>query len=1011
MNIKLTRTLLAALALASGSMAFADATLSMAPQAQVMAQAPSTNIVINGTGSSQQVKVNLQNLPGDVTLKATNGLSVYPAKIPASIKEINVTVTLTSTMPTTTGQVILRSGDHRAYINVTGYGTPLEQKDLSQGAVFTDEDTNKDWGKDDGFNPDMSNGYTVEFKVNNATTAASIDAYAVTPDGGAFKMFVDRSGIGFYNGGSRISFENPASAVSGGAKAFYNDDNQAHTYRVAVTSDKRAFVYRDGQLVTITRTQDYGNQPEWAIADGGISQNLIKNGDFEGEWNQRVSDSLLNKIEGWHVDPIDQYNCNYFIQNQEVDNDKDMDNHVVRLQRYNWNDGWGAGTVSQIIDVVPNSTYSLTALAGGGMDTKSGTNMSSLRIEEVENPANGTKVTVTNEEGMETYSLNYTTSANCNQIKVILHNERFLNGGGWGSSPKAFLVDDVTLVGKSRVLDQKVGFDKTRSAALDYFTFDPTGAYAPVTPVLAPEVTAITLDGTGASKTINVNIANLVNTDPITVTATPGIKVEPSVLAANQNGTITVTLLSSLPETEGKVTLRCGDLRTYIDVKGFGSDLEAKDLSAEPTYKGEDKRLTVTEADGFTIDPDKGYTVEFRARIKSDAGEISAYAVTKEGASFNAFVEPEALGLANLNTHVGINNPATEGTGGKGKFYNNDGKYHTYRYAVTPDQRVFIYRDGMLVSTQRAADYCHDTEWLDGETAVQDNLLKNPGFEGEWNTRADGLVNKVEGWYVDPIDQYNCNYLVINREINNEYDHNNHVMKLQRYNWNDGWGAGTVSQIVDVVPGQTYSLTALAGGGMNTKTGEIMSSLRIQEVQNPNMNAQVKVTNEEGFEEYSLTYTASADCNQLKVILHNERFVNGGGWGSSPKEFLVDNMKLTGMGRTLKQQTGFHIVGSELEYFTYDLTGAYAPMAASFGDDFTGIESAAVGAASAWVESGMLFVGNINPDATVTVYNSLGQTVASIAKYDGQGIKLPAHGVYVCVASLGSETRTFKVAY
>ena len=68
---------------------------------------------------------------------------------------------------------------------------------------------------------------------------------------------------------------------------------------------------------------------------------------------------------------------------------------------------------------------------------------------------------ITNEDEMEQYGLNYTTSADCKQIKVILYNERFLNGGGWGSSPQPTYFDEMALAGTSRVLDQKVGFNKS----------------------------------------------------------------------------------------------------------------------------------------------------------------------------------------------------------------------------------------------------------------------------------------------------------------------------------------------------------------------------------------------------------------------------------------------------------------------------------------------------------------------------------------------------------------------
>ena len=158
------------------------------------------------------------------------------------------------------------------------------------------------------------------------------------------------------------------------------------------------------------------------------------------------------------------------------------------------------------------------------------------------------------------------------------------------------------------------------------------------------------------------------------------------------------------------------------------------------------------------------------------------------------------MGFYNGASQISISNPATAADGGKQKFYNKDGKFHTYRFAVTSDKRIFAYRDGIQVATLRASDYGNQAEWAVENGEIVENLLKNSNFEGEYNVRADGLVNRVEGWILDPIDQYNCAYDVANLEIDNELDHNNHAMKLQRYNWNDGWGAGTVSQIVTWLP-------------------------------------------------------------------------------------------------------------------------------------------------------------------------------------------------------------------
>ncbi|MDE6134904.1 MAG: hypothetical protein K2F79_04955, partial [Muribaculaceae bacterium] len=703
-------------------------------------------------------------------------------------------------------------------------------------------------------------------RVKHSKPIDTFEAFAVTPGAGSFMTYVEPELMGVYNGTSRVNIENPLNDKDGGKKSFYNKDGKFHTYRFAVTSDKRMFVYRDGVQVATLRTGDYGEQADWAVENGDVVENLLKNGNFEGEWNTRA-DSLVNRVEGWFVDPIDRYNCTYEVPNYEINNDLDYTNHVMKLQRYNWNDGWGAGTVSQIVNVAPNSTYSLSFLAGGGMNTKTGEIMSSVKIQEVQNDKLGTSVNITNEEGLEQYGLNYTTSADCKQIKVILYNERFLNGGGWGSSPKAFLVDEMALAGTSRVLDQKVGFARN-GATVEYFTYDATGAYAPVAPVLEPEQSAVVIEGAGQSKRIKINIANLVSVDKVQVSATAGFSVMPEVLSPSKNGEIMVTLNSTLPQTDGKIILRAGDIRSYISLTGYADELEARDIKESPAYAGgSDNEFVNRTSDGFTAG-ENGYTVEFRVKVDKAADAFSAYAVTPGQGAFKAYVEPSAMGVFNGATQVSLENPATAEDGGNKKFYNNDGKFHTYRVAVTADKRMNIYRDGMQVANLRTSDYGTQADWAVENGDVAENLLKNSGFEGEWNTRADGLVNRVEGWFVDPIDRYNCTYEVPNYEINNDLDHNNHVMKLQRYNWNDGWGAGTVSQIVDVAPNSTYSLSFLAGGGMNTKTGEIMSSVKIQEVQNDKLGTSVNITNEEGLEQYGLNYTTSADCKQIKVILH-----------------------------------------------------------------------------------------------------------------------------------------------
>ncbi len=1008
------KCLLMSLALSASLCGYAAGPVVTLGSAQAVAAAPAKakaqGVVINGTGQSGTFTVNAANLTDKITLTASAGLEVYPETLPANATNVTVHVTLLSTMPVTEGCVYLRSGDFRGTVAVKGYGTPLEQKDLSANPVYKGADKSLAHGAAEGFTAGKD-GYTVEFRVKTKQDASTFDAYAVTKDGAAFKAYIDADAIGLYNGESKVNIENSLNAGEGGKKSFYNTDGKYHTYRYAVTADRRVFVYRDGQLITILRTGDYGNQASWGVENGDIAENLLKNPGFEGEWNTRATDSLLNRVEGWIVDPIDRYNCNYDVINKEINNDLDHFNHVMKLQRYNWNDGWGAGTVSQIVDVAPNSTYSLSFLAQAGTEKKTGQIQGAVKIQEVQDSKLGTSVDITNEDAMKQYGMSYTTSAACRQIKVVLHNERFLNGGGWGSSPQPFMVDEMVLTGQSRVLDQKAGFSAD-GTDVEYFTYDCTGAYAPVTPVLAPAERAVSITGTGSSKTVKINIANLVSADKVSVSATAGFSVYPETLDASKDGEIAITLNSTLPETSGKVILRSGDTRAYINVTGYADDLERKDIKANPAFAGAGNSFAATAADGFTAGKD-GYTVEFRVKTKQDASTFDAYAVTKDGAAFKTYVEADAIGLYNGESKVNIENPATSGDGGKKVFYNTDGKYHTYRYAVTTDGRVNVYRDGLFVANLRTADYGHQAEWAVENGDVVENLLKNPGFEGEWNKRAsDNQVNRVEGWVVDPIDQYNCQYSVINKEIDNDLDYNNHVMKLQRYNWNDGWGAGTVSQIVDVAPNSTYSLSFLAQAGTEKKTGQIQGAVKIQEVQDSKLGTSVDITNEDAMKQYGMSYTTSAACRQIKVVLHNERFLNGGGWGSSPQPFMVDEMVLSGQSRVLDQKTGFNGDGTDVEYFAYDPTGAYAPLAPDFGDDVDGIDEVEVNAAYARTSAEGIALYNTADGTAVSVYDTLGMLVATEPDYvPGSVIALPARGMYVCVISTYGKTRNLKVIY
>ena len=276
---------------------------------------------------------------------------------------------------------------------------------------------------------------------------------------------------------SEKGISNPA---NGGT--FYNTDGNYHTYRYAVTKDRRVFVYRDGMPVDTFRVADLALQPEWSEQNGEMTANLIKNGDFEGEYNFSESQNITKFIEGWDVYPYDQYNSYQDIDREERSNEVDQNNHVLSINRYMWNDGWADGEISQIVDVAPNETYAFSALAKGGQ--YNGSPLGSIRIQDLQNDDNKVTLKVTS-ENYQTYATDFQTKANTRQIRVTFG----LGRAKWGASVSAFRIDDVKLTGVSRIPTAQVGFENI-GADVEYFAFDPTGAYAPAFAKLAPRPTS-----------------------------------------------------------------------------------------------------------------------------------------------------------------------------------------------------------------------------------------------------------------------------------------------------------------------------------------------------------------------------------------------------------------------------------------------------------------------------------------------------------------------------------------
>ena len=312
-----------------------------------------------------------------------------------------------------------------------------------------------------------------------------------------------------------------------------------------------------------------------------------------------------------------------------------------------------------------------------------------------------------------------------------------------------------------------------------------------------------------------------------------------------------------------------------------------------------------------------------RAKTDDASKQILPYAVTAGGLGFKGYVKSTTMGMKNSKdvfvSEKGISNPANGGT-----FYNTDGQYHTYRYAVTGDRRVFVYRDGMPVDTFRVADLALQPEWSETNGEIEKNLIKNGDFEGESDySNSAGTTVKIEGWDVYPIDQYNTYQDIKSEERSNVVDQNNHVMSINRYYWEGGWADGEISQIVDVAPNETYAFSALAKGGFR-KNGEQLATIRIQDLQNDDNKVTLKVTSEE-YQTYATDFQTRANTKQIRVWFNLARAA----WGDGGSSLKADDVKLTGVKRIPTAQMGFENVGADVQYFNFDATRAYAPLLAT----------------------------------------------------------------------------------
>jgi hypothetical protein len=957
------------------------------------------SLFLTGTGAIKEK---------NIQIFAPAGFKASKTMIPGNVTNEEVKISLIASVPKSSGNLVIIAGSFVRTIYLIGYATPLQEKDLSIEPVY-------DGGADaefvitdaDGFMPE--NGFTIEFAAKMPATISYVQPFAITYEGVGFQSTVSRDAFKYNNStqawiDKNIVDQNLQSL--GGSGVFLPDDN-FHTYRFAVAPDNRVHVYRDGILVDYVRTQDLGLQKYMIDGEGDFEENLLVNGDFEGEYSFIKSDpgsGILGSIEGWAIGANDRYNSEQYINNMEIDQSTPINNQVLQTNRYYWSEGWGAAEYIQFVDVVPGETYSLSALARGGYSSHLNKWQGSIRVHEVNEQelVNEKKIEVNSDE-WEEYSMDYTTSAKATQIRVNIYLER---GDTWGNGATMY-VDNVKLTGKRASYQQKIGFF-SRVAEIDYFNYDATGAYAPLRKAIDLSTDKVTIDGTNKSVTIQITPVNL--TEDVQVVAPRGFGVDKELIEKDAGVTdLKIVYNSALEKTEGQLVIKSGNAYSFVDLIGIGTPLVEKDLSIDPAYDGgDDTEFMVTDADGFM--PENGYTVEFTAKFPAVISYVYPYAITSEGSGFQAITSKEKIGISNAGqdwVSKNFSNPASL----NGVFYPDD-EFHTYRYAVTPDNRLFFYYDGGLVDIVRLQDFGLQKHMIEGEGDFEENLLVNGDFEGEYSfIKSDPgseILGSIEGWAIGANDRWNSEQYIMKQEILGVSDFNNHVFRTNRYYWADGWGAAEYIQFVDVVPGETYSLSALARGGYSSHLNKWQGSIRIHELDGQTLSNEKKVEiNSDEWEEYSMDYTTSAKATQIRVNIYLER---GDTWGNGATMY-VDDVKLTGKRASYHQKLGFLSQAAEIGYFNYDATGAYAPPASNvIIENPSGLHNMPADGIYTSVKDNNLYLTNINDISRVKVYSANGELVADVKNYlPGTAILLRQKGFYVITVEDKQSIQKIKV--
>lgn len=865
----------------------------------------STTISVTGKG--------LQN-GEEITFSVPKNVIVIPNVLPYNASNKMVKVYYVGTKQLVKDSLYLQCGETVRAVPLTLKGVPLKKMSIEKEALSKGE---KKYAVD---NLTKENNYTMEIKAKVGNE----------PDNGIkiYSSLGNGKGFCVYIGDSIISLDNPKSASSNPLPIMYRKNSDImHTFRVSVSSDNLIYVYRDGCIVDTLNATDcvvpsaYTNGSK---DDGNV--NLLNNSDFGGEFiNQFMSDDpdknmFAHYIEGWDIYPCDGWNTRQYITNWEVDESKELGkmNKALKLQRYGWNKGWSDGLISQAVNVVGGKRYSFKAFAKGGIYDN--VSYGYIRLEEVQNTSLGATVII-NSDDPKNYIVNYTPSTKCKQLRAVIGLKSPGAIGLWGAVPEVpIYVDNVSLTGPAVTGSSKLGYETDNSTDVAYFSYDGTGAFVPLSPEIITSEDTLVIDGTGKSSVLKITGENLTNGENIRLTCNNGISISTNELPYSAvNKPIVVRSLSYLKRYNGRIVLTSGNTSKIVHVMCSGTAIEQKDLSEAPLYKGNDDKWVVNKENGFTPS-EKGYTVEYKVKNSLLNSYLKWYGVEASGKGTYQYVDGKSLSVyngADLTSYKKIDN--------------SDG-VHTYRYAVTPDNHVFIYRDGVPMDTLRVNDYALPAGFASGNGDQSNNLLKNAGFEESYSNyvMADDpakevYVGYIEGWTImDPTDGWNARSYVENMKISDDYGETNHVASLERYLWEDGYADGSLSQIVSVVPGTTYTLTAVAKGGIKSD-GTKLAYIKIEEVNATSKSVSVTV-NSENFKTYSLSYTPSGNCEQIRVVLGLQK----AGKGNKATRAYFDNVKLVGQTRTFLQQLGFVKANAALDYFTYDNTGAYAPTMPKF---------------------------------------------------------------------------------